>query len=219
MKPRSNIFALITAIVFTGSTSPAAVANHEFAKLPTVKTLSGTSGVVTFTTGANTFTCASSVTKGEITQMDTIGKLSVKFTGCRTSNGGPRCTIKSVGAVEGEIAMQTLKGQLGSVKTTEATSGIGLLLSPATGTKWTTLAANACTPETSMNGTLAGEVTPVKASQSTNKLTFAVTAGIQGIKFITVLGVVKTAELELFALAGTLEQSNELTYGGPVEVI
>ncbi len=218
-RPIPNLFATLAAFALTGLTSSTAFANHEFAKLPTVKTLSGTSGAVTITAGTNVILCASGVTKGEITQMDTLGRLSVKFIGCKTANGGPNCTLKSVGAGEGEILMRTLKGQLGTVKTTEATSGVGVLVTPETGTKWTTLQANACSPETSVNGLLAGELTPIKTFQSTGKLDVAVSGGAQNIKSITVLGAVKAVELEMWGLAGTLTQSNTLTYGGPVEVI
>ncbi len=199
----------------------ASASNHEFAMLPTgSKAFTSTSGTAVLTAGTNVITCASNATSGEITQMDAVTKLKVKFVGCKTANGGPVCTAKSVGAAEGEIATVTLKGQLGTVKTTEAATGVGLLLSPETGSKFVVIAANACTPETSVNGSVAGEISPVKKLQSTGKLIIGVTGGVQNIKSIAILGVNKSAELEAFGLAATQQISNELAFpGGPVEIV
>ncbi len=196
------------------------LANGEFIEVhPAKLKVKGKGGANVLTAGTNVVTCQASTTStGEITTIDSIGKLIVKFTGCKTSTGGSPCTAKSVGAAEGEIITKTLKGQLGTVKSTEATSKRGFLISPETGTKFTMLAANACTPETSVNGSVAAEAAPVNALQSTGKLVFGVTAGAQNIKSLSILSVTKSPEIEAFGLAATNEGTVQLEFEEPIEV-
>ncbi len=194
---------------------------HGFKMLPmSSKTFSVKGGGLTLTAGTNVISCLEVVGSGEVTQMDAVGKLRIRFKKCKGANGGPSCTVKSVGAPDGEVVLETLKGQFGTVKGNEAASGVGLLLSPETGAKILVLAANNCLPETSVNGSFAGEVTPTSKLQSTSKVIFDVTAGAQKIKTIAVLGAIKTPELEMFGLPATDVGVFDLTFhGGPIEIV
>ncbi len=190
----------------------------EFAVLPSVKTLKGTTGQSTLMAGTNSIICEKGTHQGEITSMDTISKIVVKFTGCKDSSGGTTCTAKSIGAGTGEIVTTTLKGSLGSVKSTEAASEVGLLVSPESGTKLTQLASTACTPETSVNGSVAGEVVSISTKQSHNWVLFGTMSGAQNIKTISVLSGKSTPELEAFGLSATEVLADEVESPGEIEI-
>ena len=110
----------------------------------------------------------------------------------RIKKEGPGCKFKSVGAKNsGEIITTALVGELGEVNTTEATSGVGLLLRPASGTEWAKIEAPCILPEwESMKGTLAAEVTPIKTLAKTLKLVMVGEKGSPRIKEITIKGKV-----------------------------
>lgn len=128
------------------------------------------------------------------------------------------CTQKSVGASEGEIVSTTLKGELGTVKTSEATSGVGILIEPETTKKFYTLVKTECAAETSVVGSVAAEVSPIGVSQLTEKLTFNANGTSQSIKTISVLGKAVKPELEAFGLEATVDTSVPLEFAAAVEV-
>jgi hypothetical protein len=175
--------------------------------------VTGVSGASTLKASTNSVACSEDEDAGVIEGPDSVGGLVIVFRGCRSSgSGGSSCTAKSVEANEGEIVTNELMGEFGSVKTSEASSGEGLLLLPESGKRLTRLASNKCTIEATVTGLLAGEVSPVGVSQTTGKLTFAVTSGKQNINDIHTLAGLVEPELDAFGVPATEEGSETLTY-------
>jgi len=221
-KSRPVLLALVAAFATSAVTAAAAsAATPEFKPVPTKKKFTSTSGTVTFEASGNTLTCEKSATTGESTGAETLGKVIVKFTGCKsTGSGGSNCALKSKNTTTaGEILTDALDGELGTVATTQASSGVGVLLKPATGTLWTELEANTCTHATKVTGTIAAEVATIGKKQATNKFVFATSGGSQGIKKIT-LDSGKTAEPELVAWSEplTMNKTDEVTFEEALEV-
>jgi|HubBroStandDraft_2_1064218.scaffolds.fasta_scaffold14767_4 hypothetical protein len=158
-----------------------------------------TSALETSSTAAVTCTKVSST--GEITGVKTVGGVVVTLIGC-SSKEGTGCSVKSAGQAAGTVVTTTLSGELGSVKKTEAASGVGMLVSPASGTKLVELEAPCIlVSPASVVGTMAGEVTPVNDPASTDgKLVFEGSKGAAKIKSINVLGTVEDPELKALGL-------------------
>lgn len=206
-------FAAVLAV--SALFAAAASAAPEF-KPSTKNAFKTTSGTSVLEGSGNTFTCSSDSSAGEITGAKTVGGVVVDFTGCKsTGSGGSNCTAKSKNTtVEGLIVTTTLKGELGTTK--EATSGVGLTLTPETTKIFTELAANTCTKETKVTGSIAGEATPVGSLTTTGKLVFTVSSGKQAIKHIT--GTITEPELVAYTATATESTSDSVTYTKAVEV-
>ena len=156
------VFVVTLAMNAVG-TSPTLASSPEFRVLPSTKTFSSTSGVSIMAAATTSLTCHAHTAKGEITSMDAVGKLVVTFNGCVVQTGSCTAKANSVTGKTGEIVTNRIRGLLGTVKTSEAASGVGLLFEPESGnTKFLTLAATACTPESTTNGNLAGESDPCR---------------------------------------------------------
>jgi hypothetical protein len=211
------VFAMSAIIASTASAFP------EFLMLPSSKTFKGVSGVGTLKAGTETVTCESDENAGEVTSMDSVGKVSVTFHGCKVKVATGECTIKStLTGSAGLIVTTSLRGLLGEVAEAEAKSKVGVLLEPETGIVFTTLLATGApcnTQETAVEGTLAGELTPIKALQTTLKLIFGLTSEKQNIKEITVLAGLKKPKLGAYGVnTATLSTEDTLTFTGSVEV-
>jgi hypothetical protein len=222
LKSRTVFLALVAVFALSAVTAASASAvTPEFKPVPTKKKFTSSSVTVTFESAGNTLTCEKSATAGEITGAKTIGKVVVKFTGCKISgSGGSNCAIKSKNtSTAGEILTDALDGELGTVSTTQASSGVGVLLKPESGTLWTELEANTCTHATKVNGSIAAEVATIGKKQATNKFVFATSGGSQGIKKIT-LDSGKSAEPELVAWSETLtmNKTDEVSFEEALEV-
>jgi hypothetical protein len=231
-KSRGVLLALVAVFAMSAvAASGASAALPEFKPVPTKKKFTSVSGEFTLTTPDqnNEFVCSKSTTTGEITGAGTVGKTIVKFTGCNYyDNGNGPCPAHSTGAKAEEIVTDALKGELGSVATTEAPSGAGLLLEPETGHDLLVMApvesSQNCeaTIETAMEGNIAGEIATVGKKQLTNKLVFArLTGGAAKLKKITVKrGSVKVKNT---FIGGSLEEwvfgmSDETTFEEALEV-
>lgn len=179
-----------------------------------------TGGISKLTTGGSSVSCTNDSGTGEITGETTVGRLVITFTGCRSKNGsGPECTVKSTSAkTGGELVTRTLKGEVGEVAPGEEPPGAGLVLAPETAKNLMTIEGNACTVETQVSGSLAGELSPISSKQVTSKLNFNVTSGKQIIQEIDVLGSVKQLELEAFGSSAAEEAAAALTYEEAVEI-
>jgi hypothetical protein len=193
---------------------------REFKELPSGKKIEGFSGATLFraSTGESV-ECEGGTNGGEITSMDTVGNVVVKYTGCK-ARGSSSCTAKSTGAKEGEIITGTLKGLLGAVKSTEAATEVGVLLEPASGTQFTSLEGTclAVSP-TAIDGTVAGELNPVNAKVLDGDLDFETTTAKQNIKEIDVLSGTVKPKLDAFGLIEATDESfDELEFEGFVEV-
>jgi hypothetical protein len=158
----------------------------EFKPVPVKKKFTSKSGEVTLETPAVNarITCSKSTSTGEITGTTTVGKLVVKFTGCSIiENGRGPCPVHSTGAKAEEVVTDALKGYLGNVATSEATSGAGLLLEAESGVELLVLApierSSACEEEieTAMDGNIAAEVATVGKKQLTNEFVFTHAVG------------------------------------------
>ncbi len=219
--------AFIAALAMSAVVASAASAvTPEFRLLPTVTTFKSTSGAGTLKAGETaTTTCTSDENIGTITGMMNVGKVTVTFHGCKTKDkAGEVCTQKSVGASsEGLIVTSLLDGEFGTVKSTEATSEVGLLLLPESG-NFVELAGNKCTPlelNTPVTGSVAGEVeTNSGKPKPTGKLTYATTNKAQKIKEITVLSGVKKPKLKAFGIEKVTEETTDtLEFASNVEVV
>lgn len=186
--------------------------------------VTGTGGTVKLTTSSESIICPNSRTStAKFIGVETIGSLVVTSTGCKAKKGAEECEVMSVGASAKTIVTHTLKGELGEVATSEAASGAGMLFAPQTGKEIATIAKASCIPELAITGMMAAEVTPVNTGttakmQTTNKLSFALQAGKQKIKSITVKGSTKKPELEAFGGEATDETAYAITFEEPIEV-
>jgi hypothetical protein len=196
----------------------------EFATLPSVKTfkgLNGPEGAETLKAGSiATTACETSSSTGEITSMDTIGALVIKYKGCTVSGSGKVCTIKSEegSPAEGEIITKTLKGELGTVKESEATSEVGLLLEPASGNVITNLAETSCAVKTSVTGLVAGEVAPLGEKGKISNLLYGISGGSQQIHKIAVLSGTKEPALTAYSVSAAQEGADVFEFGGEIEI-
>jgi hypothetical protein len=177
----------------------------------------GTSKSGTLKAGADTVVCAKDTSIGELTSTMLFGAVVIHLLECRsTSNGTTFCTIKSTNTTnEGLILTNTLHAILGLVLPSRAG---GLVLLPASGKTWTTLAANSCTPESKVTGTVAGLITPTGKSETTSKVSFSTSSGKQEIKDIDTLAGFIEPELTAFSFSATEEAAEEITWGKAIEV-
>ncbi len=218
---RSTLLALV-AVFALGAVvaSAASAAEPEFKPMPAKKKFTSTGGAVTFKEGGNTITCSSSTTSGEITGVSTIGKLVVTYKKCEAFLPKGKCSFHSPGRVAGEIVTNALKGELGTVSTKEAASGVGVLLLPETGQTWAMIESPCAEPEsTPLTGRLAGEVTPIGKKQTSMNIVFSAPGGVQGIKEMTIAG--KKAEvpsLKMYGTSATEEMTDALTFEEALEV-
>jgi hypothetical protein len=172
------------------------------------------------TSSTKPVTCTSSSTTGEITGAKTIGDLQVTFSGCYSTEGGG-CSVKGAGAGGGKIVTSTLSGELGSVKFAEAGSGVGLLISPTTGTTFATLEGTCLIASPApIDGSIAAEVSPTEEKETVDELNLVGSTGKQEIKEINVLGTVKKPSLTSLGLLESSEATGEeLLFGKSVKVV
>jgi len=206
------VFAAVLAVAAVSASAAMATA-PEFSK--TAKFTGAGLGANVLTASTTSISCTGESNTGEITGVKKVGKVVVKFTTCTANSGA--CEAKSTGAKSGEIVTLTLKGELGI--TTQSATGVGLLLEPETTKKFVHIEASCTSPtETEVSGTIAGEASPIKSSQTTGKLVFGVTSGAQNITAINILGTTVKPELEAFGVKATQATVNDVTYSAAVEV-
>jgi hypothetical protein len=212
-------FTLTAVLTLSLAVASTAFAEPEFK--PTGTTFAGTSGSNVLTAGADSITCTANTISGTISSATLAGGITVDFTGCKsTSDGGAEsCTVKSAGGNAGLIITNTLHGVLGLILPKGAGSGVGLLLLPVANKKWDTLASTKCTVESTVNGTLAGEVSPIGSKRTTAKLVFAKGTSGESIKDIDLsTGGSVVPELEAFGHEASEEATESLTFCAEVEV-
>jgi hypothetical protein len=210
----------ILALSIVGA-SVASAATPEFKPVPTKKKFTESKLGTKFVYGTNSIECAGGTASGEVTGAHTIGKVIEKLTGCKTTGASKEgCNIESNGAALGEIVTQDLDGELGTVSTTEAASGVGLLLkAEAEKGRWTTLVANECTVETAVTGQLAAEVPVIGKKQTTNELVFGFKGSEQAIQEITLdSGKKVETELAMWSVSARMESAGELKFEEALEV-
>jgi hypothetical protein len=197
--------------------------NPEFSR--TGVTFLGTTGTFKWGigTGLDELVCSnSSETTGIVTSTTSVGGFVIELTGCRSTDndGSTWCTAKGKGLGEGDIATTTLKGTLGTVKLSEAQSGVGLLVEPVTTKTIVSIEGNGCLEAGEITGQVAAEMSPVKVSQKTGKLVFGATAESQSIKKIAVGGeIVKPALHGFLGEDITEEDVESLSYAASIEIV
>lgn len=196
----------------------ASAADPEF-KGSTKQTFKTTSGTGALESSANKIICSSDSSVGEVQGASKVGKVVVKFVGCTGEEGGKTCTAKSSGAKTGEIVTRTLDGELGLVAKAEAASGVGLLLLPEA-SKVFVEPEGPCLTTAAVEGSIAGEASPIGVSSTAGKLVYVGSKGSQSIKKITVLGANVEPKLSaFFGIVNASETTTEtITYNGAIEV-
>jgi len=205
------IFAAVLAMSLMAVSAAFASAPEFNPGTPQAFTSESGTGQLETSTGTK-IKCLTDLDKGEITGAKTVGNVVVIFHNCSSTESGG-CSVKSEGGPNTSLIItKTLDGELGSVKKTEAASGVGLLLLPTTGTTFVVLEGT-CLPVTPspVQGTVAGEVNPVNTTASKDgSLTFqgSGTGGQNLIRSINVLGTVLAPRLKALGLL----ESNEITF-------
>jgi hypothetical protein len=206
--------ALVAAFAMSALASAAAYAAPEFkgagnteAKGTTFKAKSGTSKLE----GTVTITCKEDEAEGEITGATTVGKVKVTYKGCESS----KKECKSSGAKEGEIKTTALKGSLGEVEKAEAESEVGENLEPESGKEFTSV--ESCTPlgvKVKVEGSIIGEVKPIKKLGTTGELIYKESGKKQQIKKF------KGGKEDVLTADGSsgLETTDNVTFSKEIEV-
>jgi hypothetical protein len=184
------------------------------------KSTSKANGIRLESSGGEKIECTAEAGSGAVAGETLIDKLLEKLTGCTATKGSEKCTVKSTGAANaGEILFHTLKGETGEVAPLEATSETGLYLTPESGKVFTT-PEGSCLTTAAIEGSLAGEFTPIGSLSTTEKLVFNGKGGTQSIKKISVKGSSKSPSLEAFGLVETDEAATEeVSFAEAVEVL
>lgn len=150
------IAVMVVSLAAASAASAAPALSYLFSSGSVGAGFTGTSLAGKLAAGAeNIVKCASDTNGGTIANVHLLGPFDITFTGCESSgnSGGNFCQVNSVNAAAGVILTTTLHALLGTVLPSELP---GLLVLPTANTKFVTLAANACTIETTINGSVAG---------------------------------------------------------------
>ncbi len=215
----SAVVVVVMSFVAAGTASASSPEFVNAAKTGVKVSLTGTSGTSKLTTVGQEVTCATSSSTGEVTtNSGNASNVHVTFSTCTGKKGATSCAAHSTGKTN-EIVTNTLKGALGTVKTTEAASGQGLVLSPASGSSFVKIEGTCLSPTTtSVEGSVAGEVSPLNKQQTTGKLVLSAPSGVQAIKSITVAGTVQKPKLEAFTEEAAEESSDSIKFGEALTV-
>jgi hypothetical protein len=171
----------------------------------------------TLKAGPDSISCKDDVNAGTIANVHLIGPFDIKFTGCVSSgSGGSGCAASSVGAAEGEILTKTVHALLGLVLPAVGLGLGGLLVLPVSGKQFLSLAANSCTPETTITGSVAGLL---EDNQGGHLILEALVLFIPNdIKKIDTLNGLVEPALTAFSEEASLETVEHLTFSRDVLV-
>jgi hypothetical protein len=181
--------------------------------------ITGVSGLTFVRFPPGLYHCQKDVFTGVVGSRALITNATVHFLECVSikESGGASCPVNSVGAATGLILWRGLHGFLGR---SLPDGGRVLLWLPASGKIFTTLESNACTEETVITGNVASTIGPTGKLITTGKFVFALTGGKQNITDVDLspgLGLV-VPKLIGFSVAGTVEQTEEVTFSEAIEV-
>jgi hypothetical protein len=222
-KARGVFLAFVAVFAMSAVTAAAASATTpEFKPVPTKKKFTSNGGALkmTWDNGVWLLECAKSSSTGEVTGSTTIGKVVVTLTGCKGSinSGSSYSSVSSKGAKAGEIVTVPLAGELGTVASTEAASGVGLMLKPETGKALFRFAEGAFGEEV-VSGSVASEVAQVGKDQTTNELAFKLVEGHDAIGKIKLdSGLTETPALAMGSSRGTILWTDGLSFEEALEV-
>jgi hypothetical protein len=161
--------------------------------------------------------CKSHTSTGEITGVKTVGSVLVIFHGCKSPEGGG-CEVNSVGETPGLIVTTTLAGELGLTR--QSASGVGLLLKPASGTKYVELTGTCVAVKpAAVTGTIAGAVKTIKTKALAGTFSYVGSKGKQNITEIEILGKAEKPELLAFgAVKASFTTNAAVKYEKDIEV-
>jgi hypothetical protein len=220
MKLSRHIGAVLSALlaILAVALPSNAVAFPEFKPVPPRNRTIGASGPGIFTMNNRRVACLGDSVVETIAGPMRGSTITIRLKNCKRIKGAEECEAKSVGASKEEVVTLTLKGELGTVKTSEAASGVGFLLEPETGKRIVTIEKNFCGSEELITGSVAGEVLPIGSKQLTSKLNFALTSAEQKIKVIAVLAGLKEPLLVAGSEPAALETLEDLEFEEALEV-
>jgi hypothetical protein len=214
----ARLAGLVVLGVLAMSLAATSIASATLPKFNTTKvTFTGSqSGTSKLGASKNTISCTANTTSGEITQAMLVGGVVIHYTGC-TSSGATKtgCAANSIGAASGLIETKTLEGILGEVLTSDAA---GLELLPVSGKTFVEIAANECTVETAVSGTVAGLISPTGKPQTTGKIILNAPSESQEITEIDTLAGASKPKLTAFSATAFDETSEAITFAKAVEV-
>jgi hypothetical protein len=219
---RLAVLALVAVVAMSfavvASASAAESTNPLFTPVNN-QTVRGSGGASHLSAAGRTAECEkNTVISGNVTSSLLIGGIVIHYLGCVWTAGEETtgCPASSVGATEGLILTKTLHAVLGILLPSGKT---GVLFLPQAGAEFVKFAeatkgGKKCAEETAVTGSVAATVEPVGVSSSTG--TVKVTT-LKEIDLTHGLGLAK-AKLTAFSEAGTLVQSDEVTFGQSTEV-
>jgi hypothetical protein len=183
-----------------------------------------TSGVsYLYANNAGTFRirCAKDKDKGEITSANTVAHVIVTFEECKGIKGTEECPVKSVGAVGAEeIVTKELSGGLGTVAAEASSSETGLDLKPTTGTTLVELVGSptTCVPQSKVEGSVIGEVTPVNVMDPNGTVIFGVKGRTKTKQTIQKFVGEAKDTLAAFGSAAGFESTDVIAFEEAIEV-
>lgn len=172
---RIKTLGLAVAAIFALSAAAAssALAQPEFSQTKVAfKSVSG-KGVLKNTNG--TITCQTDKGEGEITGVSSVSATGVTFEECSGTVSGKKCPSS--------IATNTLTGELGTVAKEEATSEVGLLFKPKSGTTFAEFECEGL--KVKVQGSIASEVEFVEKASEKSNIIFTPSGTGNKIKKIT----------------------------------
>jgi hypothetical protein len=218
-KSRGVLLALVAVFAMSAVTAAAASAvKPEFKPVPAKKKFTGKAPSYTWEHGGQKIECTESSLAGELTGAQTVGKVVITWSGCRSITGVEQYPVNSEGAKAGEIVTKPLSGELGTVAKSEAESGVGLRFKPESKKNWFVLQErNGYEPV--FAGTLAAELSGL--SLSTKHTLFPRKGKSEGMKIKEITldsGVVEKPRFEAGGKEVSLETDYQLTFEEPVEI-
>jgi hypothetical protein len=224
---RLSISIIVVALALTLVSAGPAAASARFRAQDVGKHFVGLSGTFVFqaTTGLiQRLQCANSSSLGIIASTELIGTLSIVFQNCRQGNGKEECEVNSEGEKGGSIAFRSLHAVLG-LFLPRSGSGVGLLVLPGSGNILLRLSGNKCSEEEggeTVEGSFAGEVTPVGVVGTLTSVTFALSNANPKILDIDVTGGLRRPELLFVRGATRIRYATEglvtLHWGSSIEI-
>jgi len=225
-KSTRALVALVAVLAMSAVTAAAASAvKPEFKPVPAKKAFLVSAGTSKWVFGANSISCTSATAAGEIVNAQSVGNVVVKYSGCKSSGTTEsNCPVNSTGAKAGQIVTLPLSGELGTVATSQAASGVGLSFKPENSSQeWFKTEGNKCTIGVAWLGGLAAEVSVIGKKQTTNGLVLkpASSFGTTGekIKEITLdSGVFEEPVFEEYGTKASIETTDDWQFAEAVEV-
>ena len=197
----------VAAVLALSAVSASAASAHEFTK-GVGSTVTGVSGVSVLKASTITITCKTgSIAEGSVSSATTVSISSIVFSECTVKKGTCEKPI-------GDIHSAAITGTL--VASAESKTGVALLLAPTTGKVFAEVEKTECNPASKVEGTIAGEVTPINTASTTGDVVFS----IPNIAEVEKAGGEKVKpKLTVFGASARLESTEENTFSELVEVV